>query len=1185
MSRTIAPDDWPLFLDEDELVDVVGLPTFERGALYAAQGRVLSLSVAAQGALISARVQGSGSRQYTVMLHADPQDPSAWSGRCSCPVGEDCKHCVAVILAAQTQVLTGQSTGSALPAVSWDTQLAGVMSHPGTGGRRIALQVEEAGAPWGRLSLCLRPLLEGQRGWVRTGITWQKIMDGSLAQEVDYAVLASLQDLASLALSIYSYSSATINLNQVSGLVWPLLEAAQDAGVTLTTDQHHGRPVRLSRGVEVGTSVEVLEDGSALISPMVSFAGVPELASRWRQDPEAVGEDLHLLGQPVHGFAVWQPDGSLILAPVEGLLPPGLSRFLTSPRQAITVPAADVPRLESEFLPLMLRQMDVALDPRLRPSTPAPPTLVARVEVDPDLHTARTRWLLSYAAGDGRTLHEVPLTALSSQDAGLLRSPHPVRDHPAELRAVQAAAAAIGEHPDARLLEQSTAGLAGGSAARFLSEVLPRLERDLAEVLMLEVVGDGSAYHEVRGELVISADVSDDPQDRDWFSLRVRVRVGDAEVPMDRLMDAVAHHRSEVLLDDGGWVDLAGREEVTALAEIMQAGADLAEPGASGGELRLTALQAGYYDQLVALGVVERATARWRRNVERMARLRLLADSVAADRPQDGQAEPAGQAGLPQTGREDDDASRPDPLAPVPLPQGLQARLRPYQEEGYQWLDLLRRNELGGVLADDMGLGKTLQVLATVCRLVEDPASQDGPVLVVAPTSVVPSWIEQAARFAPGLTVVAVRQTGSKRGTALSQEIDGADVVVTSYALLRLDEEEMTAQPWSWVVLDEAQFIKNRQSATYKAARRLRTPATLAITGTPLENSLMDLWSLMSVTAPGLLPAPDRFAEIYRRPIERGEDPGGVRLTSLRRRIAPFMLRRTKEEVAGDLPTKTEQVMSVELTPAHRRAYDARLSRERQRVLGLLEQDTAQSRFTALRSLTLLRQLALDPSLTEAGSSPAATRRPSAKTQALLDALAPVVAEGHKALVFSQFTRYLTLVRDHLERAGTRTAYLDGSTPDRAAVIESFRRGEADVFLISLKAGGFGLTLTEADYVFLLDPWWNPQAEEQAVDRAHRIGQDKPVLVYRLVSAGTIEEKVMALKERKADLFARVVEGTEDAADEEPGALSGDGAQVASSQQPGGAPAGGRRRAVPDSARKTGLRHLTAQDIRELLEP
>ena len=702
------------------------------------------------------------------------------------------------------------------------------------------------------------------------------------------------------------------------------------------------------------------------------------------------------------------------------------------------------------------------------------------------------------------------------------------------------------------------------ATARLVAQVLPVLEQ--VDGVVVEVVGEVPDYREAEEAPLITTDVAEDDERLDWFSLQVRVRVGDEDVPLDRLMTAVATGAEEVLLDSGRWVSLADRPEIVRLARLMEEGRDLRDPEArSAGDLSVTPFQAGLYAELVRLGVVGEATRRWREGVER-----LLAVAAAAEAGDDGAGSGAGADGGAGAGA--DGGAGPGAGAAsaldVPVPAGLRAALRPYQLDGYRWLALLQSTGLGGVLADDMGLGKTIQVLAVVQRMMEGRSAvvpeESGPVLVVAPTSVVGAWVEQAARFCPDLRVRAVTRTRAKRGEELGEIVADADMVVTSYTIARLEEEDFTGVDWSWVVLDEAQFVKNHTAVTYKTVRSLRTPSTVAITGTPLENSLMDLWSLLSITAPGLLPGPDRFARVYRRPVEHGDDDA---LAALRARIRPFLLRRTKEDVAADLPDKSEQILSVELGAGHRRAYDRRLSRERQKVLGLLEEDTAQARFTALKSLTILRQMALDPALVEAPRGGAGSRRvsgggrrrrPTAKVEVLLETLRPVVAEGHRALVFSQFTRYLTGVREALEADGMRTAYLDGTTTNRQEVIDAFRAGRADVFLISLKAGGFGLTLTEADYVFLLDPWWNPQAEEQAVDRTHRIGQDKPVMVYRLVSAGTIEEKVMALKEKKAELFDRVVEGSAD----DVGGAGGPG-------DPGGAGASRAR--------------LTAQEIRELI--
>jgi SNF2 family DNA or RNA helicase len=332
-----------------------------------------------------------------------------------------------------------------------------------------------------------------------------------------------------------------------------------------------------------------------------------------------------------------------------------------------------------------------------------------------------------------------------------------------------------------------------------------------------------------------------------------------------------------------------------------------------------------------------------------------------------------------------------------------------------------------------------------------------------------------------------------------------------------LDNDAYGKQEWAGLILDEAQFVKNHAAKVHRCAKELDAPFKLAITGTPMENNLMELWAMFNITAPGLFPSSRAFTEEYRTPIEK--QGSTERLQRLRRRIRPLMMRRTKEAVASDLPPKQEQVLSVELHPRHRKIYQTHLQRERQKLLGLIE-DLDRNRMIVFRSLTLLRMLSLDASLVE----PEYEGVPSAKLDVLFEQLEDVLAEGHRALVFSQFTSYLKLAAARLEQAGVEFAYLDGSTRKRGEVIDSFKNGTAPVFLISLKAGGFGLNLTEADYCFLLDPWWNPASESQAVDRTHRIGQTKNVMVYRMVSTDTIEEKVMKLKEQKAKLFSSVMD-------------------------------------------------------------
>jgi SNF2 family DNA or RNA helicase len=379
------------------------------------------------------------------------------------------------------------------------------------------------------------------------------------------------------------------------------------------------------------------------------------------------------------------------------------------------------------------------------------------------------------------------------------------------------------------------------------------------------------------------------------------------------------------------------------------------------------------------------------------------------------------------------------------------------------------------------------------------------------------------------------------------------DVVVTSYAIFRLDFEQFAAAEWAGLILDEAQFLKNPKTRANECARLLKAPFKLAVTGTPMENNLMELWAMLAVVAPGLYTSATRFREDYVKTVtdgmrsrqsirqadaghlqgygdeDRQADLGAVgfgeaALARLRRRIRPILLRRTKEQVAPDLPDRIQQELSVELAPKHRRAYDLLLQRERQRVLRLLDEDYEGNRFTIFRSLTLLRRAALDISLTDPERYAGV---PSAKLDLLFEQLADVTATGHRALVFSQFTTFLRKIAERADREGIGYEYLDGATRRRAAVVERFKTGDAPLFLISLKAGGFGLNLTEADYVFMMDPWWNPASENQAIDRTHRIGQTHNVMVHRLVSANTIEDKVMALKARKAQLFDAVLSDDE----------------------------------------------------------
>ncbi|GIX36709.1 MAG: hypothetical protein KatS3mg126_2488 [Lysobacteraceae bacterium] len=451
-----------------------------------------------------------------------------------------------------------------------------------------------------------------------------------------------------------------------------------------------------------------------------------------------------------------------------------------------------------------------------------------------------------------------------------------------------------------------------------------------------------------------------------------------------------------------------------------------------------------------------------------------------------------------------------------PLPRGLLAELRDYQREGYRFLMRLAAAGLGACLADDMGLGKTVQALAVLLA-----RAAEGPALVVVPTSLIGNWQREATRFAPDL---AVHRFGEGDRAETLAGLGPGDVLLASYGLLAGHAEALAEVEFATLVLDEAQAIKNPATARARAARRLRARFRMAATGTPLENHLGELWSLFRILNPGLLGSEEQFRRRFVAPLER--DPRGPEREVLRRLIAPFLLRRTKAEVLAELPPRTEVVLEVEPGPEEAR-FMAALRRQALERLHGASAPPEQRRIHILAELTRLRRAACHPRLVAPELD-----LPSSKLEQLVELLGELLDNQHRALVFSQFTDYLALVRERLDREGIAYQYLDGSTPQRArdAAVRAFQQGSGDVFLLSLKAGGLGLNLTAADYVIHLDPWWNPAVEQQASDRAHRIGQTRPVTVYKLVLAGSIEERILDLHGSKRELADRLIGAGEGAA-------------------------------------------------------
>ena len=1049
-----------------------GATAYGRGAGLARQRAVLHMEWNDEAAELRGVVRGS-TGVYQVWAHFDENlagQAAYCCGQCSCPVEVNCKHVVALVLTAARRNGTMPSAAGHSAVASWEESMSRLVSVgpaelAAEQGVPLAVQLSLTGGPEGR-KLVAKLVRPGKSGWVNGGLSWTTLgspylLTGHPPEQVRLLKELWAVNQARNGQQYYFYDEKTINIAAFeSPSLWSLLDRLAASGVELVHARKAMGSIEPYQDAELVLDVTRPErSGPLTVRPVLRLA-----------DGDRVVDPVLFIGIQAHGV-VFADRGETESRDLTGL-PVRLARLanpvpvqlqsMAMRRGHIEVPASAADRFGQEFYP-RLRHLApvVSSDGSYVPPDISGPTLVLRADYG-DGHDLELSWEWEYQVGDAAL--RTPLGPASPTET-------PYRDSVAETEV-------LGDLPVPLDELGLTPGSPGGRRAaggletmRFTTELLPLLD-DLPGV-SVEISGTPADYREVSDSVVVGVSTADS-DDPDWFDLDVSLRIEGRDVPLPMVIAAMARDLPYLLLPDGAYFSLE-KPELRMLRRLVDEARTLQDRP---GPLQISRYQAGLWEELAALGVVDRQAQAWRDQVDGLL-------SISS-------------------------------LEPVRLPAGLAAELRPYQHEGFEWLAFLWRYQLGGILADDMGLGKTIQALALICHA-RETAPDSPPFLIVAPTSVVPNWAAEAARFAPALRVVTVTETSRRRSVDLAAAVSGADIVVTSYALFRIEADDYAAANWSGLLLDEAQHVKNHQSKTYHAARRLPAPFKLAITGTPMENNLMELWSLLSITAPGLFPSPARFKEFYARPIEKQHD--AALLAQLRRRIRPLVKRRTKELVAKDLPDKQEQVLDVDLHPKHRAVYERHLARERQKVLGLID-DIDKNRFTILRSLTLLRQLSLHAGLVDE----AYAKLPSMKIDLLLDQLREIAASGHRALVFSQFTGYLSIVRDRLSAAGFELCYLDGSTRNRQDVLTTFKDGTAPVFLISLKAGGFGLNLTEADYCFLLDPWWNPATEAQAVDRTHRIGQTRNVMVYRLIAKDTIEDKVMALKARKAQLFASVLD-------------------------------------------------------------
>jgi SNF2 domain-containing protein/helicase-like protein/SNF2 helicase associated protein len=614
------------------------------------------------------------------------------------------------------------------------------------------------------------------------------------------------------------------------------------------------------------------------------------------------------------------------------------------------------------------------------------------------------------------------------------------------------------------------------------AQKLPKVVRTLAAEGW-HVEAEGNIYREP-GEFRIEV-----TSGIDWFELHGTVEFGDTTATLPELLAALKRGETTIVLDDGA-LGLLPEEWLKKYGLLASLGRNEAD------HLRFTRSQVG------------------------------LLDALLASQPEASFDESFGRAC--------EELRSFEGVKPADAPSGFTGKLRGYQRDGLGWLQFLERFGFGGCLADDMGLGKTVQVLALLESRRSDRENPNNgaakskrkkagvsgdngriaPSLVVVPKSLVFNWIQEAARFTPKLRVL--DHTGLAR-LKTCDHFGEYDLIITTYGTLRRDAVQFKDVQFGHVILDEAQAIKNANTESAKAARLLRGNHRLAMSGTPIENHLGELWSLFEFLNPGLLGA----ASVFKLNTSAARNPDEHTRTLLSKALRPFILRRTKQQVASDLPPKTEQTIYCELESVQRKLYDELREHYRRSLLGLIDREgIKRSKIQILEALLRLRQAACHPGLIDKSRK----HEPSAKLDLLLPQVGEVIDEGHKALVFSQFTSLLAIVRDRLDREGIIYEYLDGKTRDRQTRVERFQNdGECKLFLISLKAGGLGLNLTAAEYVFLLDPWWNPAVEAQAIDRAHRIGQSRHVFAYRLIARDTVEEKVLLLQKTKKDLADAII--------------------------------------------------------------
>lgn len=1047
--------------------------SLRRGITYYRQGAVTAVKL--DGLTISGSVSGSQPLPYktSITLGADGIKKDA----CSCPLGGSCKHVVALAIAALTELPESeggelQVDGTSQPA--WERSIKSLL--------QVRDEVEpSSSSPQHQLQLALRHI-EYTSGGTALELRPRGLSPATNRSSFSNVGWASphygVDDLANR----YSLSSeqafflwqlsAILELGYRSkgwvavadtqlGNLWPILLGAPECNVLVLYNGEENVPVTISNQPITRRLVLAETKRGNAAVRVELFVG-----SSTDQLIPLVKHSATIFGDPPRlALLTDSATDTLSLRQVQDG-----SVFVPQLDQPIVIPKQEIKTFQARYAHQLAvgYGLTATTDAIAIPKVGAPKAAIdisTRKAKEPTLQV-RLGWRY-----DKKSLPLIHTQEEISQRPHLVIPDRAKEQELIDILAAQFTDVRQSWGEDGELL--SSFQVSGMAAAHFMHHHIAVLQQH--PEVMITTTDSVPDFLADKSDPEIKFHVDESGADKDWFNLNIGVNISGEEVPFTDLFIALHENQDSFMLPSGRYFSLQ-QGAFDQLRRLIKESHAISDHGTSA--MRLSRYQTDYWADLESLGIASAQSKLWRSHVQRMSRT-----FTTMYQP----------------------------------PRQLQATLRDYQLTGYSWLRFLFVNKLGGVLGDDMGLGKTVQMIGLIVSQVKKNSL---PFLIIAPTSVVETWQDELTKFAPQLRVVIMR-SGDR--THLYDAISTSDVIVTSYALLRRDFKQLAKQEFAAVVLDEAQAVKNYQSKSFSLIKQLQTDVRFAMTGTPMENNTMELWALFAIVAPGLFGDPKKFREQWQNPIEKQFDQQV--LSRLQSRMRPFLLRRTKEAVAKELPPKTIQTQLLEMDTRHKHVYDLHLQRERKKVLGLLAEGGLQNhRFEILKSITRLRQLSLHPGLL----NPSDDDIPNAKLNEMIRQLQEISAEGHKALVFSQFTSFLRYVQESLQQHGLPYLYLDGSTKKRGALVARFQdqASPEKIFVISIKAGGSGLNLTAADYCFILDPWWNPAVEMQAIDRTHRIGQDKHVHVYKLISKDTIEEKVLKLQEKKQKLFNSVLNNT-----------------------------------------------------------